>query len=177
MKFYTRRGDDGKVRLKGNKILSKDDLIFQTLGELDELNSLIGLAKNYFEKTFEKDLTAIQNDLFLIQAIIASKAHLSKINKPFPETKVKRLEKQIDLKSKNLLINSFIIPGSNKTSAWFDYLRTVTRRTERFLVKFHKKYKLPLAILAYLNRLSSFFYVLARYQAKKLRLKEKKPGY
>jgi cob(I)alamin adenosyltransferase len=70
MIYFTGKGDKGKTEINGKKI-AKDSLIFEVLGELDELNSLIGLAKNYLPKKFFKKLTEIQNDLFIIQANVA----------------------------------------------------------------------------------------------------------
>ena len=70
MIYFTKKGDKGISEI-GNKKFRKDSLIFEVLGELDELNSLIGLSKNYLPKKFNKDLTSIQNDLFIIQANVA----------------------------------------------------------------------------------------------------------
>jgi len=70
MIYFSGKGDSGKSEISGKKF-SKDSLIFEVLGELDELNSLIGLAKNYLSKKFFKKLTEIQNDIFIIQANVA----------------------------------------------------------------------------------------------------------
>jgi len=181
MIYFTGRGDKGKTNI-GNKEFSKDLLIFETLGELDELNSLIGLSKNYLPKKFFHQLTEIQNDLFIIQANIAS--HLiyaeNKKNK-IPELKRERIEKlEVEIRKIEKKIkkqNSFVIYGSEKSSAWFDYLRAKTRTVERKIVGFNKKYKLQPEILSYLNRLSSYFYALAREICYNKKIKEKSPWY
>ncbi len=182
MVYYTKTGDQGNSKI-GNKYIKKDSLILETLGELDELNSLIGLAKNYLPSKYFSKLTEIQNDLFIIQANIAW-FMFKKFNPPQLEAKkIKNLEKEIqDIEKKIKPKHKFIIPGSQKYSAWFDYLRAVTRRVERRLVKFYgnlkgKNYKNKEEILSYLNRLSSYFYALARLMAYNMKVKEKEPWY
>ncbi|MER3570342.1 MAG: ATP:cob(I)alamin adenosyltransferase [Patescibacteria group bacterium] len=174
--FFTGKGDKGKSKV-GNKKISKDSLIMETLGELDELNSLIGLAKNYLKK-YKKDLTEIQNDLFIIQANIAwfmypkfEKPKLKKERIEKMENEIKRIESKIKPK------RSFIIPGSNLESGWFDYLRSKTRTTERKIINFNKKYSLDDKILSYLNRLSSYFFALARFIVYNKKIKERSPWY
>jgi cob(I)alamin adenosyltransferase len=177
-KFFTNKGDDGKVRI-GNKVYSKNDAIFYALGDLDELNSLIGLAKNYLGKNLNKKLFQIQEDLFLIQAILAERYFLKNFKRNFPEERILNLEKEIEKIEKIVEpINKFIIPGSNKNSAWLDYLRSIARRVERSLIFLDSKKKiLPNEIIAYINRLSSYFYTLARLSAHQKKIKEPNPRY
>jgi cob(I)alamin adenosyltransferase len=177
MIYFTGKGDKGKTEINGKKF-AKDSLIFEVLGELDELNSLIGLAKNYLPKKFFKKLTEIQNDLFIIQANVAY--YLYKKFKPpeFSKYRIDELEKEIkEIEKKIKTQKSFIIYGSDKDSAWFDYLRGVTRRVERRMIGFTKKYKLDDEILSYINRLSSYFYALARFVCYNKRIKERSPWY
>ena len=175
--FFTGKGDRGKSGVDKKKI-PKDSLILETLGELDELNSLIGLSKNYLPKKFFKKLTAIQNDLFIVQANVAWFMY-PKFKKPeLKKEKIENLEKEIrEIEKKIKSQQGFVIPGSEKNSAWFDYLRSMTRRVERRLVGFSKKYKLSPEILSYLNRLSSYFYALARLMCYNKKRKEIKPWY
>jgi cob(I)alamin adenosyltransferase len=93
-KFFTKKGDNGKVRI-GNKVYSKNDAIFNALGDLDELNSLIGLAKNYLNKNLNKKLFQIQEDLFLIQAILAERYFLKNFKRNFSKERILNLEKEI----------------------------------------------------------------------------------
>jgi len=188
--YFTGKGDKGKTEINEKKF-SKDSLIFEVLGELDEFNSLIGLAKNYLPKKFFKKLTEIQNDLFIIQANVAyylynadergSKRGLTRMKfnpSKLKEERIKELEKEIrEIEKKIKTQKGFVIYGSDKNSAWFDYLRGVVRRVERRVVRFTKKYKLDDKILSYLNRLSSYFYALARFICYNKGVKEGSPWY
>jgi cob(I)alamin adenosyltransferase len=204
--YFTGKGDKGKTEVNGKK-LAKDSLIFEVLGEFDELNSLIGLAKNYLPKKFFKKLTEIQNDFFIIQANVAyylynadkhgsntdkrrcsinanirgSKRKLTRMKFNLPklkEERIKELEKEIkEIEKKIKVQKGFIIYGSDKDSVWFDYLRGVTRRVERRMIGFAKKYKLDDEILSYINRLSSYFYALARFVCYNKKIKERSPWY
>jgi len=187
--YFTGKGDKGKTEINEKKF-PKDSLIFEVLGELDELNSLIGLAKNYLPKRFFKKLTEIQNDLFIIQANVAyylirrltqtgRRLTQTKFNLPkLKEERIKELEKEIrEIEKKIKTQKGFVIYGSDKDSAWFDYLRGVVRRVERIIVGFTKRYKLDDEILSYLNRLSSYFYALARFICYNKKIKERSPWY
>lgn len=177
MIYFTGKGDKGKSIIDKNKI-SKNSIIIETLGELDELNSLIGLAKNYLPKNFLRKLTEIQNDLFIIQANIAYILYPKFKTPELKKEKIKNLEKEIkEIELKIKPKKRFVIYGSDKNSAWFDYLRAVTRRIERKVIGFTKKYKLQPEILSYLNRLSSYFYALARKIAYNKKKKEVEPWY
>lgn len=175
--YFTGKGDRGGSKINKKKIF-KDSLILETLGELDELNSLIGLAKNYLSKKILKKLTEIQNNLFIIQANISYVIY-SKFRPPeLKKEKIESLEKEIkEIEKKIKQQEGFVIYGKDKNSAWFDYLRAVTRRVERKVVSFNKKYKLKPEILSYLNRLSSYFYALARFECYNKRIKEVGPWY
>lgn len=183
MLYFTGKGDKGKSEI-GNKKIGKDSLIMEILGEIDELNSLIGLAKNYIDtglnrsKRIKDRLTEIQNDLFIIQASISWFMY-PKFKKPkLEKEKIEKLEREIkEIEEKIKEQKGFIIYGSNKDSAWLDYLRGVVRRVERKLVSFNKKYKLSPEILTYINRLSSYFYASARFIAYNKKIKEEKPWY
>ena len=177
MIYFTSKGDRGKTEIDGKKFL-KDSSIFEALGELDELNSLIGLAKNYLPKKFFEKLTEIQNNIFIIQANVAY--HLYKKFRPakLSQASIDKLEKEIkEIKKKIKEQKSFVIYGSDRDSAWFDYLRAVVRRVERRIVKFNKKFKLDDEILSYINRLSSYFYALARFVCYNKKIKERSPWY
>jgi cob(I)alamin adenosyltransferase len=179
--YFTGKGDKGRTEINGKKI-AKDSLIFEVLGELDELNSLIGLAKNYLSKKFFKKLTEIQNDFFVIQSNVAYyliNTREAKFNLPkLKEERIKELEKEIkEIEKKIKTQEGFVIYGSDKDSVWFDYLRGVTRRVERRMVGFTKKYKLDDEILSYINRLSSYFYALARFVCYNKKIKERSPWY
>lgn len=176
--FYTGKGDKGKSYI-GKKKYQKDLPILVTLGELDELNSLIGLVRsNIKRKKLQLELKKVQETLFIIQARVALIMYPKFKAPKLKKEKITELEKEI--KSIEKKINpkrGFIISGINSDSAWFDYLRTVARRTERALVGLNKKHQLTPEILAYINRLSSYFYALARFEASRRGLKESNPSY
>jgi len=172
--FYTKKGDKGKTNLFGRKDrVYKSSLQIEALGELDELNSLIGVYKNEFNKynSVRKILEQIQQDLFVLQAEVAG------AEKKLGKNALALLEKIIAEESRNLKIGHFIVPGASRKSALLDHLRTAARRVERRIVALSKSKKLSPDILAYLNRLSSLFYVLARKEAQKRGKKERRPDY
>ncbi|MFN3302035.1 MAG: cob(I)yrinic acid a,c-diamide adenosyltransferase, partial [Patescibacteria group bacterium] len=131
--FYTKKGDRGKSKI-GNNFIAKDSLILDTLGELDELNSLIGLAKNIVKK-YKKELHNIQEDLFIIQAQIAWLIYPKFKQPELKKEKIKNIEKRIEKIEKKIKpVKGFVIPGKEINSAWLHYLRAVTRRVERRIV-------------------------------------------
>lgn len=176
--FYTGKGDAGTSQI-GKKKVPKDSPIIETLGDLDELNSLIGLARsNAQEKGLKEKLRQIQEALFIIQARVAWIM--------FPEYKAKELaaqrtvdlEKEIDdIEERIKPERGFVISGENQMAAQLDYIRAVARRVERRIDTLHKKHPLPPEILTYMNRLSSYLYALARFEIFQANIKESKPKY
>ena len=177
--FYTGKGDGGQSDL-GFKKVSKSRVEIRILGDLDHLNSLIGVVKNQpFKKNqirFGAILTGIQENLFIIQAHIGC-LMAGKFKAPeFKKAKVQQLEELIDAFEKQVKPErGFIIPGASFNSAWLDLARTFTRKTELSVLRL--KNKLEPKIPAYLNRLSSLFYAMARLAAKQEQKKEKHPVY
>lgn len=166
MSIYTKRGDKGKTDLfdykKGEAIrICKSDKRFITIGSLDELNSILGVIKSFLEE--KRDITfieKIQKDLFLINSNIAG---VKKVR--FSKNKVKYLEEKIDFLEKKLpKINNFIIPGGNLSSSFFHLARAVIRRAERSMVRYKEKKEVSENILAFINRLSDLFFILARWE-------------
>ncbi len=183
--LYTRKGDKGDTSFFGcSQRFSKNSALAEALGSVDEINSLLGICKSKTKKIkikidkktiFVSDIIEeIQQNLFIIQANLAGAD--KKINKQ----KVEYLEEIIDAIEKQLSpIKSFFIPGQTELSALFDYARTVARRAERkvVVVSEQKKRKVSPEALAYLNRLSSILYAMARLINAKSGIKEKKPSY
>lgn len=178
MLFYTGKGDKGSSVI-GKKKFPKDSPVLEVLGELDELNSLIGLFKSTPNgKPFFLKLTKVQETLFTIQARIAWILYPKFSSPQVSGEKVRELEKEIERAEKTIRPErGFVISGSNETSSWLDYLRAVERRVERRAYTLSKRYKVPPEILVYLNRLSSYLYALARLEIHKKKLKEPKPTY
>jgi cob(I)alamin adenosyltransferase len=194
--LYTRKGDDGKTKTFGcDQRISKSSAIAEALGSLDEINSYLGLCKVKAEKPArnvshsdaggEKFLLPtgesvaqvvhnVQKNLFVIQAEVAG----SKMS--ITEDKIKEIEKIIDAIEKELPpIKSFFISGGTKLAVYFDFARTLSRRAERRVTEVSEEGKAEVSIFtkAYLNRLSSLLYALARLMNHKFGIKEDSPDY
>lgn len=175
--FYTGKGDKG-LSLVGKKKYPKDSLIMEALGDLDELNSLLGVIRVSAKKELQKKLFLVQENLFIVQARVAwlmfkkfESPQLTQEKITIMEEEIERIEKKIQPE------RGFVISGENKMAAWLDFARTLARRAERSVVRLSKKQKLPEELIAYLNRLSGYLYALARLEISKSRIKEKKPQY
>jgi len=163
-------GDDGKsIYIASKERIWKDDVFFETIGEIDELNSFIGLARSIAqEKKLDEVnliLKKIQNHLLKIGGEINTigSEYYEKVPK-LSENDLQFLENQIDRLEKNLPeLKNFILPSGSKLASILHVCRTVCRRAERRVVGFHKKRKIPELILRYFNRLSTLFFILARY--------------
>lgn len=176
--FYTRKGDAGTSQVGKNKV-PKDSPITEALGDLDELNSLIGMARSDLQnKELQEKLKQIQESLFIIQARCAWIMFPEYKPKEFSSKRVTDLEREIDAIEETMKPErGFIVPGEELTAAKLDYIRAVARRVERRIDTLHKKYPLPPEVLMYMNRLSSYLYALARFEAYKANIKEPKPSY
>jgi cob(I)alamin adenosyltransferase len=163
-KIYTRTGDDGFTNL-GDKRLSKDDLLVEALGNVDELNSCLGFVHSLgsSNKALQDALSQIQHELF----DLGGELHLPK-RIVISAEKVTRLEETLDTWNKTLPpLQEFLLPRGNPASAACHIARTVCRRAERSLVRLHRQTPLdnPL-MLRYLNRLSDLLFVAARLLAR-----------
>lgn len=169
-KIYTRKGDEGYTTLGENRI-SKDDLLIEALGTIDELNSFIGfvMSQGIKDEEIEHCLTRIQNTLF----DMGGELHLPTRVVITPE-KTTYLEEKLDAWNKTLPpLQEFVLPRGNPVTAACHLARTVCRRAERAMVRLHRQVTLPNPeMLRYLNRLSDLLFVLARILAKKAQEKE-----
>ena len=165
-KIYTRSGDGGNTSLFGGRCIPKDDPIAEALGTLDECNSAIGMALSLLQERppFSQQLPAIQKDLIAISAEIAGATP-----PPFSESQtLKELESWIDaLDSELPPLKEFIHPGGTPPAAALHLARTFCRRAERRVWELHKEKILPQPLLSYLNRLSDYLFVAARYANRK----------
>lgn len=163
-KIFTRKGDEGYTSL-GDSRLSKDDLIIEALGNIDELNSCIGLiiATRTEDEAVYNLLTQIQQDLFDFGA----EMHIPERVSMTPE-KVKWLETQLETMNKTLPpLKEFLLPRGNQASAACHLARTICRRSERSFVRLHRQTTLANPeMLRYLNRLSDLLFVTARILAR-----------
>ena len=176
MKIYTKTGDKGTTSFLGGGQVRKDDTRIETLGALDELNSVIGVTLCFIEdEKLREILTKVQNDLFTLGADVASMGipHVPKVKREH----VEELEKAIDeLEEKLGMPKKFILPGGTVSSSFLHLCRATTRRAERALVSIDTAQVNP-EMLCYMNRLGDFLYVLARQANKELDVKEQQPIY
>jgi len=177
--FYTRKGDNGYSSV-GKKKVPKTCIEIEALGELDELNSMIGVLKSQrISPALKSTLHEVQECLFIIQANVAEIMLKSGFKVPeFKAVKITKAEKLIDDIEKRLdPVKAFVISGSDYVSAQLDLLRARSRKVERTVLRIEKINELDKNIKIYLNRLSSLFFALARQQAKKAGKRERNPAY
>lgn len=172
-KIYTKTGDKGKTSLIGGTKVLKSDLRIEAFGTIDELNSWIGLVGDYFNDTHTNNiLKEIQDRLFTIGSSLACDPDKEpKLTIPdLHETDIILLEKTIDAMNEVLPeMRHFILAGGHSAVSITHIARCVCRRAERCCVnlKAHDGHVDPL-IIKYLNRLSDYLFVLARYLGKML---------
>ena len=166
-RVYTKSGDQGDTSLVDGSRVSKADLRVASYGDVDELNSLLGLARVGLTDTqLDAMLGRIQNELFVLGADLASPA-----GTPVPrvsEELVVALEHDIDQLMEELEpLREFILPGGNQLAATLHLARTVARRAERTVVALAAHTEITGAAVRYLNRLSDLLFVLARVANKR----------
>ncbi len=164
MKIYTKTGDRGSTSLFDNKRVPKDHIRVESYGTIDELNSFMGLAKNYVEDEEMYNLIEnIQNKLFTVGAYLATEDP-AKVKHHIVEKDIEDLEKIIDTyMSKLKEVKGFIVPGSGKKSAYLHVARTICRRAERRIITLSQEVEINPLVIKYINRLSDCLYALARY--------------
>jgi cob(I)alamin adenosyltransferase len=181
--LYTRKGDDGTTKTFGAKIrMSKGSFTAEALGSLDEINTFLGLCKVKSEsqkelignKSIPQIIHFVQEKLFIVQAEVAGS------DKKLKKSAVVELEKITDtIEGEFPPIKSFRIAGGTEVSAIFDIARTLARRAERRVTAACEAEGLKIGkdTRAYLNRLSSALYALARYANHTSGVVESAPGY
>lgn len=170
MKIYTRTGDSGETSLLGGARVPKHHLRIECYGTVDELNSWVGLVRAGFDDAgTTAQLDEIQNNLFVVGSQLAADPAKSNIKIPHIEdAAITRLEEAIDAMDKELpALKNFILPGGNVPAANCHIARCVCRRAERLVTHLSSEEKVELLDLKYLNRLSDYLFVLARYIAHK----------
>jgi len=167
MKIYTKTGDKGTTSLFGGTKLSKDDIQIEAYGTVDELNSFLGTLISMTEDTdLDAELKSIQPILFDIGSHLASDGSQPDYLPPLHDKNTTTLESSIDRMTKKLpKLKAFIMPGGNARIAHAHVCRVVCRRAERRVVTMQKTSELNPIIQIYLNRLSDYFFVVARYLA------------
>ncbi len=161
-KVYTKTGDTGQTSLVNGKRVSKAHARVSAFGEVDELNSMLGLARTFLEDAqIDAILGELQNELFILGADLASPA----------ETAVPRVTTEIVADVEQLIdrlleelapLKEFILPGGSQAGACLHVARTIARRAERSVVTLAENEEINEQALIYLNRLSDLLFVMAR---------------
>jgi cob(I)alamin adenosyltransferase len=169
-KIYTRTGDDGTTALGSGRRVAKYDLRVECYGTLDETNAAIGLARLHTRDlpVLDAMLARIQNDLFDLGADLCfpDETRDARGRLQVTGTQVERLESEIDMLNSELEpLRSFVLPGGTAAASFLHLARTVSRRAERLMVALASRPDEPVgdAALRYINRLSDFLFVAARY--------------
>jgi len=169
-KIYTRTGDDGSTGLVDGSRLSKDDVRVRAYGDVDETNSVIGLVRLHLgNRRLDDMLSRIQNDLFDLGADLATPLPAkgetdSEYALRMVESQSTRLEQELDALNADLEpLTSFVLPGGSPPAAYLHQARTVCRRAERVCVALAAEQPINPTALTYLNRLSDFLFVAARW--------------
>lgn len=165
MKIYTKTGDDGSTGLFGGTRVSKADARVQAYGDLDELNSVLGVAlATELLPSSEEVLLAVQADLFELGAELARAPGRSKpLLDAIGAMDIKRLEDAIDASEAELPpLRTFILPGGCRGAAQLHLARAVCRRAERHVVALAGAQEVRPEVVHYLNRLSDLLFSLAR---------------
>lgn len=173
MAIYTRTGDKGETGLFGGSRVPKSHPRVAAYGEIDELNSALGLARAMFRddpglKGVDAALARVQAECFIIGALLATPAgQLGKLAAPFdaglPPGAALRLEAEIDAWDKNLQpLRTFILPGGGRAGSSLHLARAISRRAERAAIELAAAEPVPDGVIVYLNRLSTWLFVAAR---------------
>lgn len=175
MKLYTRTGDKGKTSIIGGRV-DKDDIRVEAYGTVDEVNCFVGQVMTELDELIFRDVLAdlekIQHELFDCGGDLANIS--DKVEHKLEKDAIDYLEKKIDEYIQEAPeLERFILPGGTKPSASIHIARTVTRRAERLVVSLLKSdEKTPELALKYLNRLSDYFFALARVVNYRLNVKD-----
>jgi cob(I)alamin adenosyltransferase len=167
--IYTRTGDNGTTGLVGGTRIKKSDPRIHLYGEVDELNSYIGLGISFLPNNFDKSfLLQIQSILFDLGSNLAcEKENRTQFKLPqIKITAIEKLESDIDQMDSQLVpLKNFILPGGDPSASTFHVCRTVCRRIERTMVDFEDQHpgEMPIHALQFINRLSDYFFVMSRY--------------
>jgi cob(I)alamin adenosyltransferase len=166
MKIYTKGGDKGETGLFGGDRVPKDHLRIRAYGTLDELNAALGmaLADCSKESPLYEPIIRIQSELFVLGSELATPRGKSLNIHLIGEAETHRLETEIDsMEAKLPPLKAFILPGGTRLSSALHLARTISRRAERETVVLNRSEPLRAEAMGYLNRLSDYFFVCARF--------------
>lgn len=167
-RVYTRKGDKGKTKLCGLQQFPKNSFRVIAIGDIDELNTFLGFTTSVISddsslQKMKKNIQRIQNELFELGAQLAAVSEQNAAPHIHP-TDIQQLEKDIDEMNSHLpSLSSFVLPGGHELSARLHLARAVCRRAERGIIVLAQHENLPGNEIPYVNRLSDWLFVAARY--------------
>ncbi len=163
-RIYTRTGDKGETGLVGGARVAKDSLRVEAYGNVDELNSVLGLARAFLkDQELDALLLETQKDLFVAGADLASLGEGGREVPRITKETVMVMERTIDKYEEQIPpLKAFIIPGGAPVGAILHYARTVARRAERRIVTLGKAERVNDQMIPFINRLSDLLFVIAR---------------
>ncbi len=163
---YTKTGDSGKTSLVGGTRVPKTHVRLEAYGTIDELNSFVGsLVVTIKDEALLSDLSFIQHKLFSVGSYLASEEEVRKSIPMIQEEDIARLENEMDRLDGFLpKLSQFVLPGGSESAARAHICRTVCRRAERRMYDVSQEYEVDSKVFKFINRLSDFFFVLARYE-------------
>ena len=181
MKIYTKTGDDGTTGLIGGDRIAKNSHRMQAIGDVDELNAAIGLARATSSKSgpreVDADLERIQNWLFDLGAELASLTNQPGRYRSLDSSQTEFLEQSIDRQVASLEpLRNFIVPGGSDLSAALHFARCICRRAERSLLELDAREPVETEAKVFLNRLSDWLFVCARTSNRLLGVQDVKWG-
>lgn len=173
MKIYTRKGDKGQTSLLGGSRVPKTHLRIESYGTLDELNSHIGMLRDLADLRTD-ELIWIQNQLFSLGSILALEKKESNWNLPqVEESHIAKLEEWMDQMDQELEpMKNFVLPGGHPAVSQAHISRTVCRRAERLVIALSSEVELSELNVGFLNRLSDYLFVMARWLTKEYGISE-----
>lgn len=175
MKIYTRTGDAGTTGLLGGTRLPKHHIRIEAYGTVDELNSHIGLLRDYdASRIYRSELIAIQEDLFVLGSHLASDPEKNKMSLPeLSQQRIGALEEAMDAMDATLPeMRNFVLPGGHLAVSQCHVVRCICRRAERSTIALAQTSLVEEHLIRYLNRLSDYFFVLARKLTQDLNIEE-----
>lgn len=168
MKIYTRKGDQGKTSLIGGTRVHKHHIRIEAYGTVDELNSWLGVIRDYIkDEHISALLKEVQDRLFTAGSALAADPEHSKMVLPdLLDADVEKLEEEMDRMNEHLPeLKNFILPGGHLAASYCHVARCVCRRAERLTVELAEQEAVDGLVIRYLNRLSDYLFVLARFMA------------
>lgn len=176
MKIYTKTGDKGTTSLIGGARVPKHHPRIEAYGTVDELMAFVSLLREQeaVDEITKSMLGEMLDRLMSCASILAADCSDCKVKIPqIYSSDIETLEKEMDRMDSELEpLSSFVIPGGHQVVSLCHVSRTICRRAERLAIKLAESTPVPENLIVYLNRVSDYFFVLARFQAKKLNVEQ-----